>query len=114
MREYNSEEYYQEVLSAAQQTIARAIEAEKFEDTDDIYLTLEIGQIHHKYWRQGHETLKRKSLVSLREAVQYMNAIETHNERIKRKPDLDLMFATLVKWTEERDAAIGAKPHSNT
>ena len=107
MREYNSEEYYNEVLSEAQEDVSRACEAENFEDTDDILLTSKTMGIHHRYWRQGREALERKSIVSLREAVQYMNAIEMHNDRIKRKPDMDLMFATLVKWTEERDAAMG-------
>lgn len=106
MREYNSEEYYNEVPSEAKEDVARACNAEQFEDTDDILLTSKIMGMHHRYWRQGREALERKSIVSLREAVQYMNAIERHNERIKRKPDMDLMFATLVKWTEERDAAI--------
>lgn len=107
MREYNSPEYYQEVLDKAKAKVAADCKAENFVDTDDICLTLEIQGIHHSYWRQGREALERKSIVSLREAVQYMNAIEMHNERIKRKPDMDLMFATLVKWTEERDAAMG-------
>lgn len=108
MLEYNSDTFYNEVLSRAQEQLDAASAREQLSDLDkDFLLTDYIGNIHHEYWRQGREALERKSIVSLREAVQYMNAIEMHNERIKRKPDMDMMFATLVKWTEERDAVRG-------
>lgn len=106
---YDSQQLYQDINAIGARRLAAALQGgeELSPFQQEMVIHDAICHEYHTHRMAAREAFQRKSRQALQTEFEYLIAIEKHHTpKIERAPELDFMFASLVKWTEKRNAAM--------